>query len=371
MEKLKKLYLNKKYLVKMKKEDFYNLEKYDIANLEEQDDFVVFKSNYKYENSANRYHFIFKKIIKNYLLIFFSIFGTFLIFFVSNYYIREIKFENELYYSKQIYDDVEKELKKIGKIYLIKKPINQINNRLSQKYYNYSYIGIVRNVGKIYIVIKPLPDYEKEQKNEDEKGNLVSKYNAYIIGVKLKQGVNLITINQMVRKGDLLITGNLKHHLSINNIDDYVHPIGNVFGKVVEEIEIRVPKTITVKMLTGEVSKYFQVLINNDKNILSNKRYYEEYEEVEKNIFNFGKIIKINRIFQYEKGEIIVEHNNDSSYKYACSEIEREFFKNKVDECEKIISYELIDSKIEEEFFYYKFKVKKIVDIAIFKKITN
>lgn len=368
MEKLKKLKLNKKYFIRMKKDEFYDLNKYDLSDLNIEEEYVTFKSNYKYEKRINRYRLFIRKIIKNNFLIFFSIFGTFLIFFVSNYYVREIRFENDLYFNEQIYNDVEKKFKKIGNIYLIKNSINEINNYLSTKYYNYSYVGIVRNTGKIYIVIKPLPEYEKVEKYGDEKGNLVSRYNAYVTGIKLKKGVSLITINQMVKKDEILITGNLKYHLSTNNVDDYIHPVGSVFGKVIEEVEIKVAKVSSVKMLSGKVTKYFQILINNKK-ILSSKKYYDEYEEVESSVFNALNFFRILRINQYEKEEIIVEHNEESSYQFACSEIQREFLKNKTDECEEIINYELINSKIENEFYVYKFRIKMIINIAKFVKI--
>ena len=368
MARLKKLYLNKKYLVKMKKDDFLKNNHSDIADVVVNEEEVIFKSNLKYENSINRYKYFFSKIFKNYFLIFFSFIGTFLLFFVSNLYIREIKFENELFYSEQIYNDVLKEFKKVGNIYLVNESINKINSKLSEKYYNYAYIGIVRNVGKIYIVIKPLPEYEKVEEYGDEKGNLISKYNAYIVGIKLKKGVCLITINQMVKKGDLLITGNLKHHLALNNIIDYIHPIGSVFGKVVDEVIIKVPKVEKTLMLTGEVKKYFQISLFN-KQLLSKKNYYETFEEVEKSVFKIGNFINFKSIFQYNKEEIIVEHNKESSYKFACSEIERKFFEIKVDDCEKIINYELIDCKEEQDYYCYVFRVKMIINIAEFIKI--
>ena len=137
----------------MKKDDFLKNNHSDIADVVVNEEEVIFKSNLKYENSINRYKYFFSKIFKNYFLIFFSFIGTFLLFFVSNLYIREIKFENELFYSEQIYNDVLKEFKKVGNIYLVNESINKINSKLSEKYYNYAYIGIVRNVGKIYIVI--------------------------------------------------------------------------------------------------------------------------------------------------------------------------------------------------------------------------
>ena len=86
MEKLKKLRLNKRYFIKMKKDEFYNLNKYDLSDLNIEDEYVTFKSNFKYENRINRYRLFIRKIIKNNFLIFFTVIETFLIFFVSSYY---------------------------------------------------------------------------------------------------------------------------------------------------------------------------------------------------------------------------------------------------------------------------------------------
>lgn len=369
-ERLKQLRLNKRYLVRLKKEDFIKNKVRNVENVKLEDEEVVFVTNDLYEEGINRYKSFFNKIFKSYFLIIFSIVIIFLLLFVSNYYIREIVFEDELTYSESVYNEVKNNLNKIGNVYVLNDSLNELNNKIQRKFYNYSYIGLVRKTGKLIIVIKLLPNYDKVEEENDERGNLISLYNAYVVGLKLKKGVSLVVPSQVVRKGDVLITGNLKHHLNNNELNNYIHPSGAVFGKVIEYEEVVVKKVNSINVLNGSVKKFYLLEINN-KLLGKNKVYYDKYENKEKCLFNLFSILMFYRVYQYEKEDIVIEHSNQTSFSYAVSEIERRFISCKKYEEEKLLSIDLIKSEYINGEYRYLFCVKKVINIVKFESIEE
>lgn len=369
-ERLKQLRLNKKYLVRLKKEDFIKNKVRNVENVKLEDEEVVFVTNDLYEEGINRYKSFFNKIFKSYFLIIFSIVIIFLLLFVSNYYIREIVFEDELTYSESVYNEVKNNLNKIGNVYVLNDSLNELNNKIQRKFYNYSYIGLVRKTGKLIIVIKLLPNYDKVEEENDERGNLISLYNAYVVGLKLKKGVSLVVPSQVVRKGDVLITGNLKHHLNNNELNNYIHPSGAVFGKVIEYEEVVVKKVNSINVLNGNVKKFYLLEINN-KLLGKNKVYYDKYENKEKCLFDLFSILMFYRVYQYEKEDIVIEHSNQTSFSYAVSEIERRFISCKKYEEEKLLSIDLIKSEYNNGKYRYLFCVKKVINIVKFESIEE
>lgn len=369
-ERLKQLKLNKKYLVRLKKEDFIKNKVRNVENVKLEDEEVVFVTNDLYEEGINRYKSFFNKIFKSHFLIIFSIVIIFLLLFVSNYYIREIVFEDELTYSESVYNEVKNNLNKIGNVYVLNDSLNELNNKIQRKFYNYSYIGLVRKTGKLIIVIKLLPNYDKVEEENDERGNLISLYNAYVVGLKLKKGVSLVVPSQVVRKGDVLITGNLKHHLNNNELNNYIHPSGAVFGKVIEYEEVVVKKVNSINVLNGNVKKFYLLEINN-KLLGKNKVYYDKYENKEKCLFDLFSILMFYRVYQYEKEDIVIEHSNQTSFSYAVSEIERRFISCKKYEEEKLLSIDLIKSEYINGEYRYLFCVKKVINIVKFESIEE
>ena len=245
-----------------------------------------------------------------------------------------------------------------------------MNNKIQRKFYNYSYIGLVRKTGKLIIVIKLLPNYDKVEEENDERGNLISLYNAYVVGLKLKKGVSLVVPSQVVRKGDVLITGNLKHHLNNNELNNYIHPSGAVFGKVIEYEEVVVKKVNSINVLNGNVKKFYLLEINN-KLLGKNKVYYDKYENKEKCLFDLFSILMFYRVYQYEKEDIVIEHSNQTSFSYAVSEIERRFISCKKYEEEKLLSIDLIKSEYINGEYRYLFCVKKVINIVKFESIEE
>ncbi len=369
-ERLKQLRLNKKYLVRLKKEDFIKNKVRNVENVKLEDEEVVFVTNDLYEEGINRYMSFFNKIFKSHFLIIFSIVIIFLLLFASNYYIREIVFEDELTYSESVYNEVKNNLNKIGNVYVLNDSLNELNNKIQRKFYNYSYIGLVRKTGKLIIVIKLLPNYDKVEEENDERGNLISLYNAYVVGLKLKKGVSLVVPSQVVRKGDVLITGNLKHHLNNNELNNYIHPSGAVFGKVIEYEEVVVKKVNSINVLNGNVKKFYLLEINN-KLLGKNKVYYNKYENKEKCLFDLFSILMFYRVYQYEKEDIVIEHSNQTSFSYAVSEIERRFISRKKYEEEKLLSIDLIKSEYINGEYRYLFCVKKVINIVKFESIEE
>ena len=179
-----------------------------------------------------------------------------------------------------------------------------------------------------------------------------------------KKGVNLIKDNQSIKKGETLITGNL---LVNNNKINYIHPIGIVLAEVVDYCNIKVNKTSFEYLRTGKIELISNIkLFNKAKN---NKCGFDLYEEEIISVYDY-KIISKTKTIYYEIKKIINSYNNDEAKKYALSLIEKEFNENKIHKKECILESYIIEETEDKETYYFKFLIKKIINISEFKAVN-
>jgi len=136
----------------------------------------------------------------------------------------------------------------------------------------------------------------KKNKNLDNcvPSNIVAKRDAIVLDIQASSGEVLTAINRSVKKGDILISGN------IYNKDEIVNTkcsVGRVFGEVWYQVYVDVPVHYYEENVTGKVERKvgfdlfnystkssFSTYKRNDINIIYNKLlpvrlYYTEYLE--------------------------------------------------------------------------------------------
>ena len=127
--------------------------------------------------------------------------------------------------------------------------------------------------------------------------DIIAKKNGIIVNIITKSGTPKVKINDVVQKGDLLVSGKIL--IENNNSEsnepsfDYVHADAKVIAKTYYQISFKIPYEYTKKKYTGRVQKKYSLIIKNQKiNLLPNikfKNYDKSYHEKK---MGFIKIIK-------------------------------------------------------------------------------
>lgn len=362
-----------KYYVTTSKENFKFLSNKKISNININNENISFHTNSKSLQNLlkdindltyiNRRKIKIMTFIKKYLI---SIIGIFiLIIFLINeqFVIKNIVFINENTYNQEVIDYLynEKLNKKLVYYYLNDSIIN-INKLLKQKFYYYEWININKKGNIIQVII----DKQDEKSYLDEEsniiGDIVSSRDGIIRYYFIKKGVNLVKDNQSINKGDILVSGNL---LFYNNETQYIHPIGIVLAEVVDIENVKISKKEIKYLRTGNVKTENKIYLFD---FINKKCNFEMYEEECNIIFDYKFIKKIKTTF-YEIKETINYYNYDSALKYSYSIIEKQFNNNKINDKEKILEHFLLNYTEDNNYYYFKYMIKKIVNISEFKPV--
>ncbi len=164
-----------------------------------------------------------------------------------------------------------------------------VHNEFLLKSKNISWISvnISGNVAKVSV-------RESKQENEIEPvafTNVISKYDAQIYLIKLFNGKTVISNGDVVKKGDLLISGVID---SQSQGVRYVHADGIVMGYVNKPILIKIPlknkeKVYNNKEYTEKSFKIFSKIINFSSKYRNHNAFYDKIETKER-VYLFGKI---------------------------------------------------------------------------------
>jgi len=361
----------------MKKEQFLKISNPSAFRVKIKEDEVTFFTNQRGINKIkalgladviifNNYKALIKKLFLNNSLFILSIILIFIILLLSNSFIKGIKFENENYYDVEIENVVKSHLNKKILGFKLDIKINELNKELRKKYPFYAYIGLMKKGSVLIIEIK------KEEKHNTPpeskvKGSVFAKYDAYIKAIIARQGKVVVSTKQSVKKGDLLISGNLLYP-DATLADKYVCAEGIVIGDVAIYETIVVKKRKVINDYTSNISSYYQVLIN-DKEILKtkNKALNAGHSEIS-NIFNLFNFIKVFKITDYEKALIEVNYDFDEALSYARSLIKYNFELEKKSDKEYIHYIDLIEKNEKAEEFEFSFLVRMTKDIGVFQE---
>lgn len=174
---------------------------------------------------------------------------------------------------------------------------------------NYDYISFISpkiKGTKLTIELKE-QDLPPEKVNKDYPCNIVAKKKGVIVKVIPKNGNSVVEKGEIVKEGQLLITGILKNE--ITNREAYVHSEGEVLAVTRYSKSISEPIIKVEEKFTGEIysQKGLEIMDKGIKFIKGDIPFENYKEEIkEKDLINFKKL-DINfpiKIIEYEYKEV-------------------------------------------------------------------
>ena len=293
-----------------------------------------------------------------------SLIVIFMILLLGKNYIRKIEFSNDIYYSKEVLDVVLEQLDNKKMYYKLKDSINNIGKKLRSRFPYYEWIGLRKEGSILYIDIVDL-DPPLVIKPNTIIGNLVADKTAYIINFHVTSGLIVINTNMTVRKGDLLVSGNL-NYFDDKSTKKMVSPNGYINGKTLEIIDVLIPKNEEKIVYSGNVESKRKLRFNkkNKKFPTTFKHYYYQMEI----LFKFGPIDFIKESY-FEKQIIRKQYDVNDACEIAKIQIESEFYHIARNQYEKILKIEVLKAIEQSENYLITMLVSKIENIAIFESI--
>lgn len=373
MAKFLKLSLNKRYLVKTSKDFFIKNIKIDkefVASIKAVDNNnIIFYSNKKIIDEQveclDRYKIFSKKFFIQHFIGIFTFILILIILMTSKLFIREIKFKNANNYSDELYQEVLKYLDKVGPFYILNENLSNISLKLRNSFPEYAWVGVTRYSSLLVIDIEKQDVPIKEIEDITITGDIVSKYDAIVTDIIVRQGVVLVTKNQSIKKGDTLISGNLSYFNNPNDTSDLVKSKGIIIGNTITLEKIKVPiKTKSIEY-SGNVKtiRYIELF---GKIIGKNHITYDNYKTDINEKINFFNIFKIADLTYYELVDVYRENDEVSSFELAKKMIKSEFEVNRVSSLEKIDSIELVNIIKENNNYIVSVIVKKHQNLGVF-----
>lgn len=373
-EKLHALLLIRyRYFVITTKKEFLklNIKGYEIKNTNE---YISFYANKLEKNIlsnssliiTDRYNLFFKTLFKTRLITSLSVLFILLIFLTSTLFIREIEFSDDATYNYSVLKDVESYIKKFGPFYYLNDNLNELSCSLRVKYHHYAYIGVRKKGAKIFIDIEKANEYPQVDEVLDKPCDLVANVDGLVVGYEVKKGISVVNINDIISKGDVLISGNLNYHLGITDKNNLVHALGYVLIEYAAYEKIIVPKIISYNDLTKMNEKYLEVCFFN-KRIGNSRVNFNDYFLLEDNIIQINNVFSINRIIKYEVIKKTKNINISDAKELALENIYTTFYLNKVSEKEQIKMVKFIQVEENNDEYIFHFLVKYIKNETIIK----
>ena len=190
-----------------------------------------------------------------------------------------------------------------------------------------------------------------EEKEEREYCDIISTKSAVISSIKTNHGESVLTIDDYVSAGDVIISGEIKQNEETKN---YVCAHGIVYGKTWYKVNVNLPLYYIHKRYTNK--KKFNIAIktnSNKKEIFKN--HFDNFDIKSKKLFSVGKYdIVLERVNEYKP--IKKKYNEKEAVKVA-----KKLSKEKLNILlkgngqiieENILQYSTYNSIMYIEFFY-------------------
>ena len=305
-------------IVKIKKDDFDDIKIYN------------YYSNIEIYNKVGIDYYIHKINKLKYFILCFVIM-IICMFLVSNIILKinvihSNKKVRELVYSELYDNDI--------KIFSIKKDFNKLENIKNKILENnrdkLEWISIT-NIGMTYVV-RVEERIIDNIKNEYDYCNVVATKEGIVTNIFSDKGDILVNVNDIVRKDDILITGNLIVNEETKN---YTCASGRVMAKVWYTTNISLKRDYLKKEYTGKKRINFYI---NHKVLRNNK-----YSKFDKKYIINNKYIKVYKELEYKEKKY--KYNELDSVNKALLEIDNKF-KNKLGDKGQIIDKKILNKTI-------------------------
>lgn len=354
------------YNISMKKNLFFKYSNNIVSScVQLKDGQVFFKTDdvtLKYlDNNKITYKLIDSNIKKmkrrlfNNLTLILSVFIALGILYINSFRVSNISFNGSYLINDKIEDTIKSKYKHYMFWDFISCDLKELSSNIRQTYTDYEWISITKEGSTIYVTIN---DNDKTSSNINC-GNIVSKCDAIITSYEIYCGKCNIELNQYVKKGDVLISGNYENTL--------VEPRGVIYGTIYEEKTISILKEEDDVVETGNSKEYNLISLFNFNFAINKKSSYQSYKTEKKLKFNLFNFFEIYEIKQIEIKDIVNKHNYKDAYNLAYNEIIDNFNLNKHFDKEKIINMQLLRHDEDDLSYTFKFLIKKDESIGIFK----
>lgn len=182
----------------------------------------------------------------------------------------------------------------------------------------------------------------KEISKESGYRNIISKKDAYITKIISTKGVNLVRSGEYVKKGDVLISGEIKLY---EEVKGDTLATGYVYGNVWYNVQLSIPKEENKKEYTGK--SRFNININ-DKIFLRNKYKYFSQENIRE-----IKILGLKIKFYKEKEYVYKKHilSDEEIEKIVNDKIKEKFNNIGTISSQKVLKKEINNSTIDYRVF--------------------
>lgn len=335
--------------------------------ISKEDYLKVYKLKSIYElNVLDGYGFIkIKKIVKiNSLLICFLILGI-----ISLYVLSKITFSIDIIHtSPQVRKFMMNELDKYGiKLHTFKKnyeELQQIKEQILENNKNTIEWLEIESIGTKYIV--RLEERKINEKNETyEKQNVIATKDAIIKKIEAKNGQIVKEIDSYVKKGDVVISGNITLN---DQIKDTIKADGKIYGEVWYQVNVSYPLAYKESHETGKSQKTLVLHFLNKEFSFNN---YKNKNVTSKTLIKHT-FLPIYLTYEEQKEVKVIDevYTIDEAIKKAEEKAYNEL-NSKLNDKEKILStknlkVDINDSKIELEIFFSVYE-----DITGYEKIEE
>ncbi len=311
--------------------------------------------------------------IKTHLSIIIGIILFVLIIYGNTLTIKEISFSTYTKDNEKISAIINEHLTSYHNIKYLNTDINEINLLLRKEFSNYEWISVKKTGCNLYVTILEPSIINKEEQLVEGSGDLVATKDGMIKFFQVKQGIPLIELNQFVKQGQILVSGNLRY----NNADEsefYIPADGKVYAEVWYTKTIEVKKELMATEYTGKikVEKSFSLFGLDIKYKTITKNYQNYDTEVTYSplkIFSIKLPIGIKKIHYLEKNDIMYMYDANTALEFATSQIRYQMIKT-FTEGDKILDIELLTQSEDNEKFTFNIFVKTYENIAIFQRRT-
>lgn len=211
----------------------------------------------------------------------------------------------------------------------------------------------IEKLGTTYVINlteRVINDPPKESKQTD----IVAKKDAMLMYIINKNGTKVKEINEIVKKGEVIISGNI---IKNEDIIDTVEAKGEVFGEVWYTVNITVPYTHTEYEPTGEIVNHIYMELFNHKITLMGK--YDTAESLNETTtlldkpYLFFKIMKEKKtLYKYVTHNLTEDEAYEEALKRADNSIKVKLSPEEYIIDKKVLKINKYSSKIELEVFY-------------------
>ncbi len=353
------------YKIKMNKDDYFKISNKIISsNLIINDNEVTFEIEGGSYNILKRTNYQYKiiesisskilRFLSNYGLLISGILFLLSILYMNTFRIEKIEFNRQTPINNDIEYRIKSCYKKLLCFNFCNLDFNKFTTDMQKKYFEYPYINIYKKNNSIFVYISDMDEINMDLE-EVKEGNIIAKKDGIIDSFYVYNGINKVSKNKYVKKGDILIEGNSKSR-------------GLILATTYDKINISIAKKINTYEVTKENQNYYNIsLFNFDFNIGKKQDYI--YSNSDENLlFNLFDLFSLKKIEETKKNAIIKEYNNITALEEAENKIEIDFLNHQNNSLEKIISMMNIKAEEDDDNFYFTFIVKKYESIGIYER---